>query len=147
MARPQSPELRRSGTIPAFEPNSIASRLEAHTRPTSSGESGPVPEENTPGHHPDNDQDQPDPDAFAARFSGRDLDDLPTDTGVLRDTNRVAGSDHAAARHLLLHRSAPIVGVAALAAALAFGVRRHVRRQQRRRRRVGSAPTRGRPRG
>jgi hypothetical protein len=83
-----------------------------------------VPEENTPGHHPDNDRDQPDPDAFAARFSGRNLDDLPTDTGVLRDTNSVAGDDRAAARHLLLHRAVPIVGVAALAAVLAFGVRR-----------------------
>ena len=42
------------------------------------GNSGPIPEANSPGHHPDHEQDRPDLDAFAARFSGRDLDDLPT---------------------------------------------------------------------
>ena len=28
----------------------------------------PVPEDNRPGHHPEHEQDRPDPDAFAARF-------------------------------------------------------------------------------
>jgi hypothetical protein len=29
---------------------------------------GPVPEDNRPGHHPDHEQDKPDPDAFARRL-------------------------------------------------------------------------------
>jgi hypothetical protein len=72
MARPQSPELRRSGTTPALEPDNIGSRLEARRQPGSSGETGPVPEGNQPGHRPERDQDKPDPDAFVARFNGEE---------------------------------------------------------------------------
>jgi hypothetical protein len=126
MARPQSPELRRSGTTPAFEPDNIASRLEARDRPTSKGGSGPVPEENEPGHHPDHDQDQPDLDAFAARFSGSDLDDLPTDTGVVDDRapDGDAADDRTASGHSLTRWVAPVAGLAVLAAVVAFLLRR-----------------------
>ena len=123
MARPQSPELRRSGTTAAFEPDSISSRLDAHARPTSSGGSGPVPDENSPGHRPGRDQDQPDLDAFAARFSGRDLDDLPTDTG-LHDNTDAPAEDRSAVGHALRRWAPPVAGLAALAAILTFWVRR-----------------------
>jgi hypothetical protein len=81
MARPQSPELRRSGTTPVFEPDNIASRLEARKQPGSSGSAGPVPEENQPGHHPERDQDKPDMDAFVARFNGQDEDETDGESG------------------------------------------------------------------
>lgn len=68
MARPQSPELHRSGNTPGLDPDNIASRLEARPHPGKSGETGPVPEENQPGHHPERDQDKPDPEAFVERF-------------------------------------------------------------------------------
>ena len=68
MARPQRPELRRSGTTPAHDPDNIGPRLEANPRPRSSGPEGPVPEANRPGHHPEHDQDKPDLDAFVERF-------------------------------------------------------------------------------
>lgn len=123
MARPQSSELRRSGTTPAFEPDSISSRLDAHARPTADGESGPVPEDNAPGHRPERDQDKPDLDAFAERFSGRELDDLPTDTGLLVDTGRAA-DDRTATGQLLRRWAPPVAGFVALAAVLAFWVRR-----------------------
>jgi hypothetical protein len=36
--------------------------------PAVGGESGPVPPDNQPGHHPEKEQDKPDPAAFAARL-------------------------------------------------------------------------------
>lgn len=124
MARPQSSELRRSGTTPAFEPDSISSRLEAHERPTSSGESGPVPEENSPGHRPEHDQDKPDLDAFAERFSGRELDDLPTDTGVVDDSYRVDTEEPSTFGRTFTRWAPPMAGVAVLVAVIAYWVRR-----------------------
>lgn len=123
MARPQSSELRRSGTTPVFEPDSISSRLEAHDRPGSSGETGPVPEANTPGHHPEHDQDRPDLDAFAERFSGRDLDDLPADTGVVDDSYRV-DEQPGGSGTTVMRWAPPIAAVAVLVAVIAFWRRR-----------------------
>jgi hypothetical protein len=68
MAKPQSPELRRSGRTPDLDPDNVGTRLGAAGRPsTTSGGGGPVPPENRPGHHPDHDQDRPDPTEFARR--------------------------------------------------------------------------------
>lgn len=124
MARPQSSELRRSGTTPAFEPDSISSRLEAHDRPGSSGDTGPVPEANMPGHHPEHDQDKPDLDAFAERFSGRDLDDLPADTGVVDDSYRVDAGQEGAPARTFMRWGPPVAGAAVLVAVIAFWLRR-----------------------
>ena len=101
MARPQSPDLRPSGTT------------------------GPEPEANSPGHHPEHDQDRPDLDAFAERFSGRPLDDLPTDTGVL-DDHYGASDDRSTARSLT-RWAAPVAGIAAVAVLIAVVVRRRRR--------------------
>jgi hypothetical protein len=68
VARPQSPELRRSGRNPALEPDNVGTRLEAAGDLERSGTTGPVPDENLPGHHPDDEQDRPDLDAFVDRF-------------------------------------------------------------------------------
>lgn len=68
MAKPQQPELRRSGTVPALDPDATESDLQAHRRPGDSGTGGPIPEEQRPGHHPEQDQDKPDLDKFAARL-------------------------------------------------------------------------------
>lgn len=58
--RPQDPMLNRSGTTP-LTPDSLESELEARRQPTdTSGNAGPVPDENQPGHRPDEEQDQPD---------------------------------------------------------------------------------------
>jgi hypothetical protein len=67
MSKPQSPELRRSGTTD-LDPDSIGSARQAEHDVGTSGPTGPVPEDNRPGHHPDHDQDQPPLDDFAARF-------------------------------------------------------------------------------
>jgi hypothetical protein len=67
MARPQQPELARSAKTD-LDPDHIETGLQGVKTPKSGGETGPVPPENQPGHHPPKEQDKPDLDAFAARL-------------------------------------------------------------------------------
>jgi hypothetical protein len=67
MARPQQPELARSGKTD-LDPDHVATGLEGQPIPPSGGETGPIPVDNQPGHHPAKEQDKPDLDAFAARL-------------------------------------------------------------------------------
>lgn len=58
MPKPQQPELHRSGRG-ASDPASAKTKAEvAGTGPRSEG-GGRVPEENQPGHHPEQEQDKP----------------------------------------------------------------------------------------
>ena len=96
------------------------------TRPQSAdlrenGRTGPVPEASSPGHHPEHEQDKPNLDAFAERFSGRALDDLPADTGVLADGQ---GADRTTAGGTLRRMAPAIIGTVAIAAAVTILVRR-----------------------
>src|SRR5436190_1258248 len=67
MARPQQPELARSGKTD-IDPDHVATGLQGQPTPATGGETGPVPPENQPGHHPIEEQDKPDLDAFAAKL-------------------------------------------------------------------------------
>lgn len=59
MTKPQQPELRRSGL---GNTDTDAKEMRAKdTLPDAQGNTGPVPEENQPGHRPETDQDKPDP--------------------------------------------------------------------------------------
>ena len=53
MSNPQQPEIRRS------ERGEIVQDA-AQARTGQKGRTGPVPEDNQPGHHPEHEQDQPD---------------------------------------------------------------------------------------
>ena len=66
MARPQQPELARSAKTD-LDPDHVETGLQGQKTPATGGETGPVPAENQPGHHPPEEQDKPDLDAFAAR--------------------------------------------------------------------------------
>ena len=92
MAKPQQPELRRSGKVAALDPDATETDLTAHDRPSTKGRAGKVPAEQRPGHHPDHEQDKPDLDKFAERMGivpeGEEPDDAP----------RVEDEDAAAAR-------------------------------------------------
>src|SRR5207248_8637739 len=79
MARPQQPELARSATTD-IDPDHVETGLQGQPTPKSGGETGPVPPDNQPGHHPATEQDKPDLDAFAARL-GTDLQ-APTATNA-----------------------------------------------------------------
>src|SRR5688572_1276679 len=67
MGRPQQPELARSAKTD-LDPDHIETGLQGQTVPAPGGETGPVPPENQPGHHPAKEQDKPDLDAFAAKL-------------------------------------------------------------------------------
>lgn len=68
MAKPQQPELRRSGKVPALDPDASESKLSAQPVPTVGDTVGDTPEDQRPGHRPEHDQDKPDLDAFAERL-------------------------------------------------------------------------------
>ena len=105
MARPQQPELARSGKTD-LDPDRIGTELESRKPLRSGGETGPVPPENQPGHHPDQDQDKPDLDAFVAKLQG---DDRPDATGRPRRPER--GVDAEASTKEELYRRARELGV------------------------------------
>lgn len=67
MARPQQPELARSAKTD-LDPDHIETGLQGQRTPSTGGETGPIPPENQPGHHPPKEQDKPDLDAFASRL-------------------------------------------------------------------------------
>ena len=67
MSRPQQPELARSAKTD-LDPDHVETGLQGQPKPKSGGETGPVPPDNEPGHHPPKEQDKPDLDAFAAKL-------------------------------------------------------------------------------
>lgn len=67
MGRPQQPELARSAKTD-LDPDHVETGLQGQKRPATGGETGPVPPENQPGHHPREEQDKPDLEAFAAKL-------------------------------------------------------------------------------
>jgi len=73
MTTPQQPELRRKGHSPA-DPKA-RKRFEDATLPPAQEQSGPIPEENQPGHHPEHEQDQPDLDDVAGKLGINMADD------------------------------------------------------------------------
>jgi hypothetical protein len=68
MAKPQQPELRRSGRVEALDPDATAAVRTADRRLDVSDPNGPVPRAQRRGHHPDHEQDKPDLDRFAERL-------------------------------------------------------------------------------
>ena len=68
MANPQQPELRRSERVPALDPDASEAELSGRRRPETTDRSGEIPEEQRPGHRPDDEEDKPDLDAFAERL-------------------------------------------------------------------------------
>jgi hypothetical protein len=58
MSTPQQPELHRSGRG-ATDPASAKAAAEVGGAMTEGGASGPVPDDNRPGHHPEHEQDKP----------------------------------------------------------------------------------------
>ena len=60
MANPQQPEIARSRKTSAGDEDAAAAKA-ASQEPPSKGNTGPVPPDNRPGHHPDVEQDKPEP--------------------------------------------------------------------------------------
>jgi hypothetical protein len=67
MASPQEPEPTGSAKTD-LDADQVETGLPEQRKPAVGGETGPVPPENQPGHHPPKEQDKPDLDAFAAKL-------------------------------------------------------------------------------
>ena len=68
MSNPQQPELGRSRKTPAQDQDAVAGVLDGQRDIEADAPRGPVPVENQPGHHPAQEQDKPDVNAFAEKL-------------------------------------------------------------------------------
>src|SRR5919206_4315363 len=68
MSNPQQPELARSRKTPAQDQDAVAGVLEGQQDVGADAPRGPVPVDNQPGHHPAEEQDKPDINAFAEKL-------------------------------------------------------------------------------
>lgn len=112
MPNPQQEELRRSGNVPALNPDAVEAARAADRRIAENESRAPVPPDQRPGHHPGRDQDKPDLDAFAEAL------------GVPADDASPATRDRPSTRTIVL----AAVGVG-LAGAVAWAVLRRTRRR------------------
>lgn len=71
MANPQQPELARSRRTPALSPDATETALTAQGDLSNERGPGAIPEDNLPGHHPEHEQDKPDPEKFLAKMHAR----------------------------------------------------------------------------
>ena len=104
MARPQQPELARSAKTD-LDPDHIETGLQGQKTPSTGGETGPVPPDNQPGHHPAKEQDKPDLDAFAAKL-GTDPK-APSATSARKSSRPKASSPKSAPAKTTESKSAP----------------------------------------
>ena len=71
MARPQQRELARNEKVPGLSPDASESELSGQPDLDDKGRTGTIPEDNLPGHHPEEEQDKPDGAEFLAKMQGR----------------------------------------------------------------------------
>lgn len=89
MAKPQQAELRRSGKVPALDPDASVAKLSAQDVPSTSGPDGAIPADQRPGHHPDQEQDKPDMDKFAERLGIVSEDEEPPEAPHVDEDSKV----------------------------------------------------------
>src|SRR5687767_15041459 len=104
MARPQQPELARSAKTD-LDPDHIETGLQGQKAPSTGGETGPVPPDNQPGHHPAKEQDKPHLDALAAK-PGTDPK-APSATSARKPSRPKASSPQSALGKTTESKSAP----------------------------------------
>lgn len=126
MSNPQQPELARSRKTPAQDQDAVAGVVEGQRVPESSGAGGPVPADNQPGHHPPDEQDKPDLDAFAAKLG------VPDEQGSVPTPPAAAGPTPAPVA--APPKRVVVIGAAALAVLATLVLVRRRRRRSRSRR-------------
>lgn len=98
MAKPQQAELRRSGKVPALDPDATETRLTGEERPSTGSGTDQIPEEQRPGHHPETEQDKPDLDRFAARLGIVSDEEVPPEAPRVEEDSPVTRLQPAKAR-------------------------------------------------
>ena len=99
MGKPQQPELGRSGHTPVVEGQHAREVIQGQEQPGTGGPTGPVPEDNQPGHHPDQEQDKPDLDKFAERLGIVSEDEEPPEAPHVDEDSKVTRLKPKAERH------------------------------------------------
>lgn len=89
MAKPQQAELRRSGKVPALDPDASVAKLSAQDVPSTSGHDGTIPVDQRPGHHPDQEQDKPDMNKFAERLGIVSEEEEPPEAPHVEEDSKV----------------------------------------------------------
>ncbi len=84
MSNPQQPELARSRKTPAQDQDAVAAVIDGQSVPGADEPRGPVPPDNQAGHHPVEEQDKPDLNAFAQKLGTMEPSDR-SDTPEGRD--------------------------------------------------------------
>jgi hypothetical protein len=74
MGKPQQPELGRRGHTPVTEGQHAREVIQGQGQSEAEESPAQVPEANRPGHHPETEQDKPDPARFRSRLAGEDGD-------------------------------------------------------------------------
>lgn len=140
MAKPQQPELRRSGKVPALDPDATEAKRSADRRRRTTDPDAPVPEDSRPGHHPEHDQDKPDLDRFAERLGvakeGEEPDEAPhvdDDRTASRDVRVENGRARVVAHRRTSAVTWPNAKFVLLGPAIGYVVVRRVVRKLRRR--------------
>lgn len=125
MSNPQQPELARSRKTPSQDQDAVAAVIEGQDIPGADAPRGPVPPENQPGHHPAEEQDKPDLNAFAQKLGTVEPSER-SDTPEGRDASLGAyGSRRAQAG-----MAAAVATVVAVVLVVVTGRRRRSRRSR-----------------
>jgi hypothetical protein len=134
MVKPQQPELHRSGHG-ASDPSSTKTKVEVTGGGGESASSGPIPEDNLPGHHPDHEQDKPSGRDFVAKTHAlaeeADYEPPSAEDEVLDLTQVEAGSPSLVNRAMSIAGTSVGLGmkVAGTGVKVAGGVYREVRKR------------------
>ena len=119
MSNPQQPELARSRKTPAQDQDAVAGVVEGQREPGADAPRGPVPPENQPGHHPEEEQDKPDLNAFAEKLGTMESYERSETPGRRDESPATSGS-----RKVRVGVAAAVVTVLALVVAVVTGRRR-----------------------
>lgn len=122
MSNPQQPELARSRKTPAQDQDAVAGVVEGQREPGADPPRGPVPPENQPGHHPEEEQDKPDLNAFAEKLGTMEPSER-SETPQMTDASPATSGG----RRVRVGVAAAVVTVLAVVVAVLTGRRRRSR--------------------
>ena len=122
MSNPQQPELARSRKTPAQDQDAVAGVVEGQRDPGADAPRGPVPPENQPGHHPAEEQDKPDLNAFAEKLGTMEPSERGENPAGQEGSPATSGS-----RTLAVGVAAAVAAALAVVVAVVTGRRRRSR--------------------
>ena len=126
MSNPQQPELARSRKTPAQDQDAVAAVVEGQRVPGADAPGGPIPAENEPGHHPAEEQDKPDLNAFAEKLGTME----PSEREERAEERKAAEGSPLGNRGTLVGVAGAVATLVAVVLAVLAGRRRTRRRRR-----------------